>query len=239
MDFCYAYVDDVLAASTSEEENEQHLRTLFQRFIEYGVLLNPAKCVFGAAEVTYLGYTISFEGTGPLEEKVAAINRFQRPVLVKDHRRFLGMLNFYRRFIPQAASIHAPLHAALAGPKVKGSQSVDWTPTMVQAFEDCKANLSRATILAHLHPSAPLAYLQPLLILLLAPPCSSVFATLGNPLLSTPISSALLNKNTLRTTASFWQCMRPSSTSDIGRSPSLCHLHRSQASHLCFPATQR
>ena len=48
VDLCYAYIDDVLVASTSEEEHEQHLRTLFQRFSDYGVLLNPAKSVFGA-----------------------------------------------------------------------------------------------------------------------------------------------------------------------------------------------
>jgi hypothetical protein len=107
--------------------------------------------------VTLLSYTVSAEGTRPLEEKVAAINHFQQPVLVKDLRLFLGIFNFYRRFIPQAASIQAPLHAALAGPKVKGSQPVDWTPTMVHAFEDCKASLSRATLLAHPDPSATLA----------------------------------------------------------------------------------
>jgi len=152
--FCYAYIDDVLIASTSEDEHEQHLRTLFQRFSVYGVLVNPAKCVFGAKEVTFLGYTVSTEGTRPLEEKVTAINRFKQPAFVKDLRRFLGMLNFYPWFIPQAASIQAPLHAALAGPKVKESQPVDWTPTMVQAFEDCKASLSRATLLAHPDPSA-------------------------------------------------------------------------------------
>ena len=112
---------------------------------------------FGATEVTFLGYTVSAAGNRPLEEKVAAINRFEQPVLVKDLRRFLGMLNFYRRFIRQAASIQAPLHAALAGPKVKSSQPVDWTPTMVQAFEDCKASLSRATLLAHPNPSTKLA----------------------------------------------------------------------------------
>jgi len=157
LDFCYAYIDDVLVVPTSEEEHEQHLPTLFQRFGEYDVLLNPAKCVFGAAEVTFPGYTVSAEGTRPLEEKVAAIYRFQRPLLVRDLRRFLGMLNFYRRFIPRAVSIQAPLHATLAGPKVKGSQSVVWTPIMVQAFEDCKAGLSRATLLAHPDSSAPLA----------------------------------------------------------------------------------
>jgi hypothetical protein len=157
LDICYAYIDDMLVASTSEDEHEQHLRALFQRFSEYGVLLNPAICVFGTTEVTFLDYTVSAEDTRPLEEKVAAINRFQQPVLVKDLRRFLGMLNFYRRFIPQATSIQAPLHAALAGPKVKGSQPVDWTPAMVQAFEDCKASLSRATLLAHPDLSATLA----------------------------------------------------------------------------------
>ena len=157
LDFCYAYIDDVLVASTSEDEHEQHLRTLFQRFSEYGVLLNPAKRVSGAKEVTFLGYAVSAEGTRPLEEKVAAINRFKQPALVKDLRRFLGMLTFYRRFIPQAASTQAPLHAALAGPKVKESQPADWTSTMVQAFEDCKASLSRATLLAKPDLSATLA----------------------------------------------------------------------------------
>jgi len=100
---------------------------------------------------------VSAAGTRPLEEKVAEINRFQQPVLVKDLRRFLGILNIYRLFIPQAASIQAPFHAALAGPKVKGSQPVDWTPAMVQAFEDCTAILSRATLLTHPDPSAALA----------------------------------------------------------------------------------
>jgi len=157
LDFCYAYIDDVLVASTSGSEHEQHLRTLFQRFSECGVLLNPAKYVFGAKEVTFICYTVSPKGTRPLEEKVAAINRFKQPALVKDLRRILGMLNFYRRFIPQAASIEAPFHAALAGPKVKGSQPVDWTPTMFQAFEDCKASLYRATLLGHPDPSATLA----------------------------------------------------------------------------------
>jgi cleavage and polyadenylation specificity factor subunit 1 len=130
---------------------------LFNRFSQYGVLLNPAKCVFGATEATFLGYTVSAVGTRLLEENVAAMYRFQRPVLVKDLRRFLGMLNFYRRFIPHAASVQSPLHATLTGSKIKGSQPVDWTPTMVHAFEGCKPSLSRAKLLDHPDPSAMLA----------------------------------------------------------------------------------
>ena len=77
MDFCYAYIDDVQVTSKSEDEQKQHLCTLIQRFSNYGVLLNLAKCVFGAMEVTFLSYTVSTEGTRPLEEIVMAINRFQ------------------------------------------------------------------------------------------------------------------------------------------------------------------
>ena len=115
---------------------------------------HACKCVFGETEATFLGYTVSAEGTRPLEEKVAALNRFQLPVLVEILTRFYGMLNFYWRFIPKAASIQAPPHAALAGPMIKRSQPVDWKPTMVQAFEYCKDSLSRATLLTHPDPSA-------------------------------------------------------------------------------------
>jgi len=147
----------LIVASTSEDKHEQHLSTSFHRFSEYGVLLNPAKCVFGAREVTFLFYTDSAGDTRPLEEKVAAIERFQQPVFIRDFRHFLGTFNFYRRFVPQATRLQAPLHAALAGPKIKGSQPVDWTSTMAQAFENCKAVLSNPTLLAHPDPSATLA----------------------------------------------------------------------------------
>jgi hypothetical protein len=59
----------VLVASTPEQEHERHLRTLFQCFNEYGVLLNPAKFVFGVTEVTFFGYKVTAAGTWPLKDK--------------------------------------------------------------------------------------------------------------------------------------------------------------------------
>jgi hypothetical protein len=67
------------------------------------------------------------------------------------------MLNFYRRFLPHAAAIQAPLHDVLSGPRVKGSHPITWTPEFLEAFDECKENLLRATLLAHPDPSAPLA----------------------------------------------------------------------------------
>jgi hypothetical protein len=67
------------------------------------------------------------------------------------------MLNFYRRFLHHAAATQAPLHDTLSGPRVKGSHPITWTPELLRSFDECKASLSRAALLAHPDLSAPLA----------------------------------------------------------------------------------
>jgi hypothetical protein len=57
--------------SHSLEDHEQHLRTLFNQLRQYGILINPAKCVFRSSEVTFLGYNVSAEGSRPLKNRVA------------------------------------------------------------------------------------------------------------------------------------------------------------------------
>jgi cleavage and polyadenylation specificity factor subunit 1 len=79
------------------------------------------------------------------------------PKTVGQLRRFLGMLNFYRRFLHHAAAIQTPLHNILSGHRLKSSHPISWTPELLQTFADCKKNLSHATLLAHPDPSAPLA----------------------------------------------------------------------------------
>jgi hypothetical protein len=67
------------------------------------------------------------------------------------------MLNFYRLFLPRAASIQAYIHDVLSGLKVRGSHPITWTDTLAAAFDECKAGLSRAALLAHPDSTAPLA----------------------------------------------------------------------------------
>lgn len=148
LDFCYAYIDDILVASDSPEQHLIHLQILFKRLTEYGVVINSAKCVFGQAEVTFLGYRVSEAGTRPLPEKVDAIRTYPRPETIKKLRKFLGMINFYRRFLPSAAVTQSPLHELLKN-NVKGNAPVNWTPTANAAFEACKDSLVQATLLAH------------------------------------------------------------------------------------------
>lgn len=148
LNFCYCYLDDFLIFSPDETTHLEHLRQLFSKLQDYGMVINPAKCTFGASEVTFLGYKVSAEGVRPLETKIQSIKDFPKPKTVKELRRFLGMLNFYRRFIPGAAKIQAPLNALL-GDSVKGSHPVNITGDSLDAFEECKASLCRATMLAH------------------------------------------------------------------------------------------
>jgi hypothetical protein len=95
LDFCFAYLDDILIASKSSEEHELHLRILFQRLSDYGILLNLEKYVFAVAEVEFLGFLVSALGISPLTDRVSAIQNFPQPRLVRQLRRFLGMINYY------------------------------------------------------------------------------------------------------------------------------------------------
>jgi cleavage and polyadenylation specificity factor subunit 1 len=156
LDICFAYLDDILVFSRSPQEHDKHFRTLFTQLQNYGILLNPSKCVFRVPEISFLGYKISSTGSQPLPERVTDLQACPPPKTVSQLRRFLGMQNFYRHFLPHAASIQAPLHDVLSSPKFKGSHPVTWTEALTAAFNECKASLSRATLLAHPHPTAPL-----------------------------------------------------------------------------------
>jgi hypothetical protein len=81
-------------------------------------------------------------GSQPLLKRVADLQGCPSPKTVSQLRHFLGMLNFYLRFIPHAASSQAPLHDIHSGPKVKGSYPVTWSNALVAAFNECKASLS-------------------------------------------------------------------------------------------------
>jgi hypothetical protein len=135
LDFCFAYLDDILVFSRSLEEHEQHLRALFTKLQRSGII-NTAKCVFRAPEVTFLGYKVSAEDSQPLEERVTHLQDCDPPKTASQLRRFLGMLNFYRRFLPHAAAIQTLLHDVLSCPRVKGSHPTTWTLELLKAFEE-------------------------------------------------------------------------------------------------------
>ena len=156
LDFCYAYIDDILIASKNHEEHEKHLRLLLKKLQEFGLVINSNKCIFGASEVKFLGYIVDSQGVRPDPDRVEAIVKYPQPANVKSLRQFLGSVNFYRRFIPDAAKIQHPLNNQLAGNK-KNNAPIEWTNELKHAFEELKNALANAAMLAHPVVGAPLS----------------------------------------------------------------------------------
>jgi hypothetical protein len=146
LDFTFAYVDDILIASSSREEHLKHVDTVLQRLNEHGIVVNPKKCVFGVEELDFLGVRITRNGITPLPEKVKAIQDFKFPETSKQLQRFLGMVNYYRRWLPNAAKVQAPLYSLLNGCTKKNAR-IETTPEANKAFEQTKQDLVEATIL--------------------------------------------------------------------------------------------
>jgi len=142
--FCFIYVDDLLVASKDDAEHRRHLETIFRRLQEAGLVINPEKCEFGRSSVEFLGHRVTSDGVSPLPEKVSAICDMPPPQDVKALQRFLGMLNFYRRFLPSLAKTIAPL-TDLTSP----SRDFEWGPEQDVAFQEAKKALAAATTLAH------------------------------------------------------------------------------------------
>ena len=118
--FSYAYIDDLLIASHSSEEHKEHLRQVLERLQFHGLLINPAKCMFGASELEFLGHHVSSQGIRPLEQKV---RDFPQPTSRRQLRTFLGMINFYQRFLPHGAEILRSLNELLS--HSRGTDIVD------------------------------------------------------------------------------------------------------------------
>ena len=122
--FCYDYIDDILIASSNSEEHHQHLQAVFERLKEFGVIINPSKCAFGVNQLTFLGHHVTAQGIQPLSDKVKAIQHYPQPTSQRKLREFLGLINFYHRFIPHCADILKPLHNLLT--TTKGKKALHW-----------------------------------------------------------------------------------------------------------------
>ena len=138
-----AYLDDILVAGKTFEDHLQNLETIFSRLADHGLKLNASKCELFRSEVKYLGHLVGRDGVQPLNDNVKAIELFPRPTSIKQLRRFNGMVNFYKRFIPDSANLMRPLYAATSGKLLK------WTEECEEAFQSAKRTLIRAPILAY------------------------------------------------------------------------------------------
>ena len=100
-----------------------------------------AKCVLGVNELEVLGYNLSAEGITATDHKIKAIKSFSEPTTIKELRRLLGLINYQRRYIPDAAAILAPLNSYLQG-DVKNNSKISLNSSAKQALERIKQEAS-------------------------------------------------------------------------------------------------
>lgn len=138
------YIDDIVIYSKSFPQHILDLKEVFQRLRDANIKLKAKKCKFAARSVEYLGHVISHEGVRPNPEKINAVRDFPVPKNTKSLKSFLGLSNYYRRFVRDFAKIASPLNAL-----TRKSVRFQWTQECQQAFDTLKKALISAPILAY------------------------------------------------------------------------------------------
>ena len=148
LDFAFVYLEDVLVASKLESQHRDYLKTIFELLSANSLVINKSKCAFGVTELEYLGHLVTCNGIRPLTSRIQAIHNFPTPQTRTDHQRFLGMVNYYHRFLFGIAPKLDPLRVASAG------RGKDFTRASQcqNVFEEAKASLSTNTLLHHPRP---------------------------------------------------------------------------------------
>ena len=148
--FAFGYLDDILIFSPDNKTHLEHLEVVFQRLREADLKLKASKCNFFKKHIQYLGHLVSGEGIEPLPEKLEAVRKMPPPTTPKEIRQFLGLVGYYRKFVPKFADIARPLTNL-----TKLDVPYEWTNRCQEAFEFLKQMLLKEPILKYPDPSKP------------------------------------------------------------------------------------
>lgn len=148
--FVVVYLDDILIYSSSESEHTHHVRLVLQKLQDHQLSLKLEKCEFDVKTVQFLGFVISPSSISMDPEKVTAIQNWKAPTSVHDVQVFLGLTNFYRRFIANYSKQCVPLTALL-----KKDTIFHWSTEADIAFVTLKNIITSNPVLRHFNPELP------------------------------------------------------------------------------------
>ena len=151
--FCFVYVDDILIFSKDLSSHVDNLREVFCLCRKHGLTIGLPKCMFAVSKIEFLGHLLSASGCLSLLKYSTTISAFPQPCDKPAFQRYLGMLNFYRKFLCGAAGVLAPLMDALKGP----GKSLTWSPPLDSAFRHANYLLTSVLELVHTHPGAQIS----------------------------------------------------------------------------------
>ncbi|XP_073727643.1 uncharacterized protein [Misgurnus anguillicaudatus] len=142
--YAAAYLDDVVIHSSDWESHLGLVQKVLDSLREAGLTANPKKCKIAYGETEYLGYTIGRGVVQPQEAKVGAIQNWPRPQTKRQVKSFLGLANYYRRFVPNFSSLVAPITELTTN---RYSRMVKWSKEAEEAFSQLKRMLCSRPIL--------------------------------------------------------------------------------------------
>ena len=145
-EICLCYLDDVIVFGKTLTEHNDRLKTVLTRFRDNNLRVKLAKCVFASPQVTYLGHCISQQGVSPDPTKLTAVAEIPLPSNIKEVRTFLGLTGYYRRFIPNYATVAQPLTKLTSK---EYCNNFVWTDECTAAFDKLKQLLCSAPILCY------------------------------------------------------------------------------------------
>ena len=147
--FAMGYLDDIIIFSKTEVEHLQHLEEIFERLRKAGLKLKLQKCSFFKKHIQYLGHLISDEGIQPLPEKLESIAKMPVPQNAKQVKQFLGLVGYYRKFVPHFSDIARPLTQL-----TRKNEGFNWSTECDKCFHMLKDYLQEAPILRYPDPTA-------------------------------------------------------------------------------------
>lgn len=142
--FVSAYLDDILIYSETLEEHKQQVKQVLERLRKAGLQVDIEKCEFHVTETKYLGLIVGRNGIRMDPERIRAINEWEEPKTVKQVQAFLGLCNFYRRFIRSFGTTARPLTQL-----TRKDVPFRFREAEKHAFEELKKKITEAPVLAH------------------------------------------------------------------------------------------
>ena len=144
-------LDDILVTGKDDQEHRQNLELTLQRLDDFGIKLKESKCSFMQDEVEYFAFIVNKDGIHPSPKKVEAILKLEDPSNKKEVQSWLGIVNFYRKFVPNMSTVVQPLTHILAN-----NVEWAWTEECLNACQLVKKLLVSSEVLIHYDPKKPL-----------------------------------------------------------------------------------
>ena len=139
---CLVYLDDIIIFGETLQEHHYRLQQVFQKLREHDIQLEPDKCEFLKTELQYLGHTITADGVAPDPNKIRAIVEFPTPKTTTSVKSFLGLVGYYRKFIPNFSRRAKPLNDLL-----KKTQTWKWEREQEESLRDLKEQITKPPVL--------------------------------------------------------------------------------------------